>query len=105
MQDNAPRHAAMATINDLLERGIIPIFWPAFSPDLNPIKKIQNWIKDWIKREYGEQKWTYSELRKAIKAAWDTITVNQLNELINSMHQRCLDVIAAGGDHTKWQFM
>jgi len=31
---------------------------------------------DWIKREYGEQKWTYFELRKAVKAAWDAITVN-----------------------------
>jgi len=66
----------VATINDLLKRGIIPISWLAFSLNLNSIKKIWNWIKDWIEREYGEQKWTHLKLRKAIKATWDTITVN-----------------------------
>ena len=102
MQDNAPGHAAKATITDLLERGIIPIFWPAFSPDLNPIEKIWNWMKDWIEREYGERIWTHERLREVVRAAWDAITIEQLNELIDSMHQRCLDVIAANGGHTKW---
>lgn len=46
MQDNTPGYAAVAIINDLLEHGIIPIFWPTFSLDLNPIKKIWNW--NWI---------------------------------------------------------
>ncbi len=102
MQDNAPGHAAAGTITELLERRIIPIFWPAFSPDLNPIEKIWNWMKDWIEREYGEQNWTDTKLRDAVRAAWDAITIEQLNELVNSMHQRCLDVIAAQGGHTKW---
>ena len=62
MQDNAPRYAAKATISNLLERGIIFIFQPAFSPNLNPIEKVWNQMKDWIKRQYREQKWTYNEL-------------------------------------------
>jgi hypothetical protein len=102
MQDNAPGHAASGTVIELLERGIIPISWPAYSPDLNPIEKIWNWMKDWIEREYGERNWTYTKLRDAVRAAWDAITNEQLNELIDSMHQRCLDVIAAQGGHTKW---
>jgi transposase len=40
MQDNAPGHTAGITREDLRERGIYPIFWPAFSPDLNPIETI-----------------------------------------------------------------
>lgn len=40
MQDGAPGHAAGETKQDLAERGIIVIFWPAFSPDLNPIKRV-----------------------------------------------------------------
>ena len=38
MQDGAPGHSAKDTQVDLNERGIYPIFWPAFSPDLNPIE-------------------------------------------------------------------
>jgi hypothetical protein len=40
MQDNAGGHAAGDTIKELLERDIVPIKWPAFSPDLNPIETV-----------------------------------------------------------------
>lgn len=102
MQDNASGHAAAGTIIELLERGITAIFWPAYSLDLNPIEKIWNWMKNWIEHEYGERKWAYDELREAVRAAWDAIIIKQLNELIDSMHQRCLDVIEAEGGHTRW---
>jgi len=46
MQDHAPGHAAKATIEDLHERGIHVIRWPAFSPDLNPIETVWNKMKD-----------------------------------------------------------
>lgn len=47
MQDGAPGHAAGETQVDLAERGITPIFWPAFSPDLNLIETVWNWMKDY----------------------------------------------------------
>jgi hypothetical protein len=42
MQDGAPGHRAKATKQDLEERGIQKkrIFWPAYSPDLNPIETV-----------------------------------------------------------------
>jgi hypothetical protein len=40
MQDGAPGHSARSTITELHERGIYPMFWPAFSPDLDPIEAI-----------------------------------------------------------------
>jgi transposase len=40
MQDGAPGHLAVSIKEELQERGIITIFWPAYSPDLNPIKII-----------------------------------------------------------------
>jgi hypothetical protein len=102
MQDNAKPHIARMTTQELIERGVVIIRWPAYSPDLNPIETVWNWMKDWIEREYGEQKWTYDVLRQAVIQAWNAITTEQLNELVTSMRQRCLDVIAASGGHTKW---
>ncbi len=40
MQDNAPDHAAKFTREELLKRGITVIFWPSYSPDLNPIETV-----------------------------------------------------------------
>jgi transposase len=54
MQDGAPGHLAGDTLQELSERGIYPIFWPAYSPDLNLIKTVWNWIKDYIKNKWGD---------------------------------------------------
>ncbi|VDB88702.1 Bgt-50962, partial [Blumeria graminis f. sp. tritici] len=49
-QDNAPAHTAAITLEDMSQRLIQPIFWPANSPDLNPIEAVWNKMKDYIKR-------------------------------------------------------
>lgn len=102
MQDGAPGHAAGDTIQELAERGIYPIFWPAYSPDLNPIETVWNWMKDYIEDKWGDRQLSYNELRAAVKEAWDAITVELLNDLIDSMPERCRDVIDAQGGYTKW---
>jgi transposase len=68
IQDNAPGHAASSTIEDLRARGIIVIFWPAFSLDLNPIKTVWNKMKDYIGLHFPE-KLSYDRLREAVKEA------------------------------------
>jgi hypothetical protein len=40
MQDGAPGHTTGNTVQELAERGIFPIFWSVYSPDLDPIKLI-----------------------------------------------------------------
>lgn len=84
MQDGAPGHSATSTLQELQERGIRPIFWPAFSPDLNPIETVWNKMKDWIQENYPA-KLNHNQLR---------------GELIDSMPARCEAVIRANGMHT-----
>ena len=55
MQDNAPGHAAKDTQDELHSCGIVPIQWPPYSPDLNPIETIWNIMKDWIAAHYGSE--------------------------------------------------
>ena len=40
MQDGAPGHSAANTSLELREQGIEVIYWPPYSPDLNPIEKV-----------------------------------------------------------------
>lgn len=90
-------------MKELHERHIFPIFWPPFPPDLNPIEAVWNWMKDWIQEKYPEdQQLSYDQLRAIVRAAWDAIPGDFLNDLINSMQARCQAVIEAGGGHTPY---
>ncbi len=62
-------------------------------------------MKDYIQEQYPQYErggMTYKMLRKIVRETWDSISVKQLNELIDSMHQRCQDVIDTEEKHTKW---
>lgn len=106
MQDGAPGHSAAYTIEELQSRGITPIFWPAYSPDLNPIEAVWNKMKDYIQENYpdpaGGKQRPYDELRVIVQEAWDSITMDVLRALIDSMPERCQAVIDADGGHTKY---
>jgi transposase len=73
MQGRAPGHRAGYTLNELQERGITPIYWPPYSPDLNPIEVVWNRIKNYIEDHYpdmpaGRQP-TYNQLRDIVREA------------------------------------
>ena len=102
MQDNASGHAARDTLAELRRFNLIPIFWPANSPDLNPIETVWDWIKDYIQEKYPEVHRSYPRLREAVAEAWNAVTDEQVRELIRSMPERCQAVIDAQGGHTKY---
>ncbi|KAL4780626.1 hypothetical protein BJX76DRAFT_350823 [Aspergillus varians] len=84
-------HASQATLRELNKRRIYPISWPAFSPDLNPIETIWNWIEDWIQERYPEdEQLSYNTLQEVVR------------DLVDSMQARCQAVIDAEGGHTKY---
>ena len=68
MQDGAPGHRSKATKAELLRRGIQLILWPPYSPDLNPIETVWDWIKDYLENNFPERM-SYGELRVAIREA------------------------------------
>src|SRR5699024_1137419 len=100
LQDGAPGHASRDTTAEPDSRQIFPISWPSFSPDLNPIEMVWNWMKDWIQNKYHEDKeLSYDQLARA---AWDDIPGEFFEELIQTMPARCQAVIDAGGGHTPY---
>lgn len=103
MQDGAPGHAAATTRRELRDRGVTVILWPPYSPDLNPIETVWNWMKDYIEDKYGDiEKPSYDQLRKWVWEAWYAVPEDWLKELLASMSSRCQAVIEANGMHTKY---
>ena len=102
MQDNASGHSAKATIQALEVMGIKPIFWPAKSPDLNPIETLWGQMKDFIQEKHPQVHRSYPKLKEAVLEAWNSIIYGQIRELIESMPARCRAVIEADGWHTKY---
>ena len=58
-------------------------------------------MKDWIQENY-EERMTYPRFRIAVHQAWDAVGKDQLDYLIDEMHDRCQAVIDAKGSHTKY---
>ena len=101
MQDGAPGHTGGNTRTELAERGIRLMYWPPYSPDLNPIETVWNLMKDYIADNYPERL-TYDRLREAVREAWEQITEEYLGNLIGKMRDRCQAVMDAQGKHTRF---
>jgi hypothetical protein len=86
---------------ELEERGIRVIFWPPYSPDLNPIERVWHIIKNYLQDNYPEIM-GYDELWAAVKDAWEKVGQFEFEGLINEMHDRCQAVIDAEGRFTKY---
>jgi transposase len=77
--------------------------WSPYSPDLNPIETVWNWMKDYIEDKYGlEENPPYDRLRLYVQEAWDAVPEEWLRELIAEMPRRCRAVIEANGMHTRY---
>lgn len=103
MQDGAAGHRAAATITELRSRGITIEKWPPYSPDLNPIEMVWNWMKNYIEDHYGlEEKPSPANLRLYVTEAWYAVPESYLQDLLQSTRARCEAVITAKGGHTRF---
>ena len=93
-QDNAVIHTGKLASKWLQDNFIGTLSWPAKSPDLNPIENLWGILSRKVYdngKEYDDkaQVWT------AIKDCWKDISISVLCKLINSMSNRCVDVLSS----------
>ena len=77
---------------------ILNIKYPAQSPDLNPIKGIQNIIKQRLRRRVF---YTDEEVKVALQEKWDKITLEKIRKRIATMPGRCKRLTRNGGKAIK----
>jgi hypothetical protein len=107
MQDGASSHRSKETQANLHLRRIPRINWPRYSPDLNLIEHVWNWMKNWIQRHYwlayyDAKKVPLDDLRKILWEAWDAVPDTYIKTLYDSWWRRCEAVIEAQGGPTKY---
>jgi len=107
MQDNASCHGSKETQENLRIRQIPYIKWPRYSPDLNLIEHVWNWMKDWTQEHYyaayyDASKIPLAQLKRFIWEAWDAVPVDFIMSLYASWWKRCQAVIDAKGGPTKY---
>jgi hypothetical protein len=107
MQDNASCHRSKETQENLRIRQIPYIKWPRYSPDLNLIEHVWNWMKNWIQKHYFAAYYDASkipllQLRRIIWEAWEAVPVDFIMKLYNSWWERCQAVIDANGGPTRY---
>ena len=102
MQDNAPVHTAAVVKEYLGEHGIVPMVWPPYSADLNPIENVWGLMKSYIQDRYGDsdlgRQRGRAESQSLVEEAWQECTKPEtLANIISDMQDRCLAVIRAQG--------
>jgi hypothetical protein len=103
-QDNAGAYRARATQRELLLQGIEQMYWPASSPDLNPIKNIWQILKERIRRRLRSENRPHSvyELQQLVREEWNKLTLEEIRRRIDTMPERMEAVIKNQGGHTSF---
>jgi hypothetical protein len=97
--DNAPPHRSHKAQKAFERFNIQRVWWPASSPDLNPIENLWAAIKDRLAR-YQRLPRNFGELRSRIEEIWRQITPEECQKLITSMTGRMQEVIKNRGWYT-----
>lgn len=85
MHDNAGVHTCKVVTKFLDDNEINRMTWPAKSPDLNPIEGVWHMMKSRIDVDLHAD---VEELEQAVMDAWDSISQEELNKLVESFPHR-----------------
>ena len=96
LHDNDKRWRSNASVAWRFNHGIsdIPVQWPLYSPDLNPIENLFSVLAQrvWDRNPEG-----VDELREFLLDEWDRVEQEELAHLAYSMPHRCDAVIDSEG--------
>ena len=102
--DKASIHTARECTAYLKKReaaeGFQVLEWPSNSPDLNPIENLWSFLNLQLKNR-PEKPTSKEELWGQLEEEWKKLAGYLLGSLVDSMPQRCQDVIAARGGATR----
>ena len=76
-------------------------YWPAQSPDLNPIEHIWDALGRLVEKRRPQMK-TLKDLEAVLQEEWSKLDVEYAERLVASMTRRCQAVIEARGGTTKY---
>ena len=98
-QDNDPKHTSKKTEQWFSDNNIIPMKWPAQSPDLNPIEHLWQHLKVKLQQ--------YDTPPKGVHELWERVQRSGIppetcQKLIESMPRRIQTVLEVKGGHTKY---
>lgn len=97
MQDNAPIHASYETKESFEDIGVQLLDWRVRSSDLNPIENVWAILARKV-YDHGKQYNSVQELTAAVMEAWDSVTMKELLDLMDTMSARCFEVARKNGD-------
>ena len=100
-EDNIKPHRAIAMKAYLKERGVVTMFWPAQSPDLNPIEDVLVFIKANL-RKRTRYDMNEEELFDWVREIWSRIPQSYFPNLVRAMNARAKDVTENRGASTKY---
>ena len=99
--DNAPAHSAIHTKEWLMDNIIPTIEWPDKSPDINVIENA--WGAMVLDVYQGYRQFDYiDDLKEAIVAAWDRLSLKYISNLIKSVPTRLANVLLMRGGVTSY---
>jgi len=81
LHDGAPSHTANITKNHLAANDVKVLMHLPYSPDLNPIEQVWNWLKSRVmKKQYH----SIDELIRGIEAAWANLSLEMMGGYIDN---------------------
>ncbi|KAI1003683.1 hypothetical protein K3495_g4524 [Podosphaera aphanis] len=106
MQDSTQFYSVTDNNGKLHQRFISTVDWPIDSPDLSPIEPIWNLMKNFIHLNYPgleDRKYqSIGEIEMIVMKAWDSITSEDLMDMVKSMPRKCQAVLDVDGEYIKF---